>query len=485
MNEQPGRRSDLTRDQAREVQEKGRRILAALYAALRALKFYPVENVTVQHAIDELHGLVTSLVAEEGGAELRVVGDFFWLNEIRLRLDLTNYATFGSFASAMGDHGLGALEILPGVARAEWAPFLTVLLSQPQGEDPYSGFMARLAGAPVEHIDVRPQHDVHQPELEQEAALEAAKRTYVHSVKMASNVLGDVRLGKAVNIRKVKRAVQGIVDQVLANEPSMVAMTTLRDFDEYTFTHCVNVCIFSVIIGQRVGMNKMQLYELGMCALFHDVGKMRVSADVINKPTGLSESEWKDLKEHPTEGLLLLFQLLGFPDVPYRQMLAAYEHHMKVDLTGYPKNRRPRQPGLFSRIVAVADGFDAGTSIRSYQFRPWPPDRVLREMRDNARRGFDPLLVKLLISATGVYPPGTIVVLDTLELGIVAATNPDPEKMNQPVVKVISDAMGVPLAEPRTLDLSDVDPATGKTIRKVIKTASPEKYGITVSDYIT
>jgi HD-GYP domain-containing protein (c-di-GMP phosphodiesterase class II) len=303
-------------------------------------------------------------------------------------------------------------------------------------------------------------------------------------VKVAKDVLGDMRLGKAVNVRKVKRAVQGIVDQVLSNESSMITMTTLRDFDEYTFTHCVNVCIFSVIIGQRLGLERLQLYELGLGALFHDVGKQRVGHEIINKPGSLTDDEWVVLKEHPTEGLLILFNMHGFTDMPYRQMLMAYEHHMKIDLSGYPTNRRAREPSLFSRIVSVADAFDAGTSVRSYQYEPWPPDTVLQEMRDNPKRGFDTLLVKVLITATGVYPVGTLVILDTHELAVVAQVNPDPEMLHRPKVRVISDPVGIPLSEPVTLDLATDDPNTGGPIRQIIKTTDPQKYGIRVSDYL-
>lgn len=465
-------------------QEEGRKLLIAFYGAISALKLYPLENAAVQQALDELHGLVRRVAAADGGVEIRVVGDFFFLNETRLRLDLSNFSTFGSFARALQDHGIGAVEVLGGIQRQEWAPFLSVLLRKPHGEDPFQGFMDRLAETPVENIDLRPEKDVQEPERDEEA-LTAAKRTYAQSVQVAKDVMGDVRLGKAVNVRKVKRAVQGIVDQVLSNENSMVTMTTLRDFDEYTFTHCVNVCIFSVVIGQRLGLDKLQLYELGLGALFHDIGKQRVDYDIINKPGGLTEEEWVLLKEHTTEGLLCLFKMHGFADVPYRQMLMAYEHHMKIDLTGYPANKRKREPTLFSRIVAVADAFDAGTSVRSYQYNPWPPDAVLREMRDNPKRGFDTLLVKALITATGVYPIGTLVILDTHELAVVSEVNKNPDLLHRPKVKVISDAMGVPLAEPVTLDLAIDDPATGAPARGIIKTTDPQKYGIRVSDYLT
>jgi hypothetical protein len=165
-------------------------------------------------------------------------------------------------------------------------------------------------------------------------------------------------------------------------------------------------------------------------------------------------------------------------------MLMAYEHHMRIDLAGYPKNRRPRTPTLFSRIVAVADSFDAGTSIRSYQYEPNPPDLVLAEMRDNPKRGHDTLLVKALINATGVYPIGTLVILDSMEMAVVSGVNKDPNRLHQPVVKVISDSLGVPLSNPVTLDLSETDPGSGMPARSIIKTTDPQKYGIQVSDYL-
>jgi len=215
---------------------------------LSALRLYPVENEAVQQALTELHNLVQRIGQVDGSVEIRVVGDFFFLQETRLRLDLSNFSTFGSFARALHDHGIGAVEIGPGIQRSEWAPFLSMLLRNPSSEPRFESFLDRLSSTPVEHIDLRPVSDVEEPKDDEES-LTAAKRTYAQSVKVARDVLGDMRLGKAVNVRKVKRAVQGIVDQVLSNESSMVTMTTLRDFDEYTFTHCVNVCIFSVIIG--------------------------------------------------------------------------------------------------------------------------------------------------------------------------------------------------------------------------------------------
>ena len=197
-------------------------------------------------------------------------------------------------------------------------------------------------------------------------------------------------MGRTTNVKKVKRAVQLIVDQVLNNETSIVGLTTIRDYDEYTFTHSVNVCIFSVALGKKLGFGRLQLYDLGLAALLHDIGKARIPLDVLNKTTGLDEEEWQIMQPPPLARHAHAVQFLrGYEETPYRAILVAHEHHMKTDLTGYPRPIRPRKLGLYSRLVAVADGFDAATTRRSYQTVPIEPDAVLREMWENPRRGYD------------------------------------------------------------------------------------------------
>src|SRR5690606_20730737 len=213
-------------------------------------------------------------------------------------------------------HGIGAITVEKGVTREEWAPFISLLLREETGEgNAFQRFQERLQASPVRRIRVEEEKGAAPLPRDDDEAREAAKRTYAQSVQVAREVLTDFRLGKAVNVRRVKRAVQSIVDQVLNDESSMIGMTVLRDFDEYTFTHSVNVCIFSVVLGQKLGLSKLQLYELGLGALFHDIGKMRIDPDIINKAEGLTEDEFDAIREHPTEGLLALFNLNGFGEV--------------------------------------------------------------------------------------------------------------------------------------------------------------------------
>jgi HD-GYP domain-containing protein (c-di-GMP phosphodiesterase class II) len=311
----------------------------------------------------------------------------------------------------------------------------------------------------------------------------AATRTYTYSVAVTRDVINSVRMGRTPSIKKIKRVVQGIVDQILNEETSLIGLTTIRDYDEYTFTHSVNVCIFAVALGRRLGMTKFQLFELGLSALMHDIGKSRVPLGYLQKSEQLSEEEWRQIAAHPWLGVLVLFKLRRQQEeLSYRAMTVAYEHHMRADLSGYPKNIRSRSMSMTSKIVAVADGYDAATTRRAYQTTPYPPSAVLQEMRDNPRRGMDQIVVKAFINLLGIYPVGTLVVLDTFELAVVFAANPRAEALSRPIVRIVSDEQGNMLYPAPVIDLAEPD-ATGEYPRTIIKTADPERYGINVGDY--
>jgi hypothetical protein len=157
---------------------------------------------------------------------------------------------------------------------------------------------------------------------------------------------------------------------------------------------------------------------------------------------------------------------------------------MKVDLTGYPKHIRPRALALFSRIVAVADGYDAATSRRAYQTVPIEPDEVLREMWENPRRGYDPTIVKALINLLGIYPVGTCVILDTFEVGVVTAANPDLGHLNRPTIVLVTDPNGAALPPPGiAVDLA-ARQADGTFSRSIVKVTNPDRYGVSITPYL-
>lgn len=465
-----------------QIRKLGRQLIFTAYGALRAVKLYPVENAAVQKALSDLATQSNELLTGEGELELRMSGEFIFVNQTRLRLDLDNFASFSHLLALFRASGIGTVTIGEAVSAKDWLVFLS-LLQAPGVDDPTERLLqlqAKLEGAGVGTFALAPPAE--QGEQNKEKAKERAKRTYAQSVAATRDLMSSVRMGGSPNIKKIKRVVQGIVDQILNEETSLIGLTTIRDYDEYTFTHSVNVCIFSVALGKRLGLSKLQLYDLGMAALFHDIGKSRVPQSILNKEGGLTDDEWRLIASHPWLGVLALFQVRGAQELPYRAMVVAHEHHMKRDLTGYPRPIRDRQLSMFSKIVAIADGFDAATSRRSYQTVPFTPAQVMLEMRDNPRRGMDPVIVKAFINLTGIYPVGTLVVLDTFELGIVHAVNPLQDMLSRPIVRVISDAMGN-LVHPGDLhDLADKN-ADGVYLRTIIKTENPERYGIRVGDY--
>jgi HD-GYP domain-containing protein (c-di-GMP phosphodiesterase class II) len=468
------------------LRQAGRGLLLELYAALRSLKLYPLENATVQKALYDLEASAEALIQAEGDIEARLAGDFIFVNSTRLRLELDNYASFSHILTTFRAFEIGTLRVLPGADRREWQIFLSLLLSLSQratNEDLLTEFQRRLTEGGVRHLQLERALPQQEGMRESEEAREVAKRTYSQGVAVTKDVITGIRLGRATSVKRVKRAVQMIVDQVLNNETSLMGLTTLRDYDEYTFTHSVNVCIFAVALGKKLGFSKLQLYDLGMTALLHDVGKARVPLDILNKTTGLDEIEWKVMQAHPWLGALTLFGLRGYDEIPYRSILVAYEHHMKQDLTGYPRAVRQRALGMFSRIVSVADGFDAATTRRSYQTVPIEPDQVLREMWENPKRGYDTILVKALINLIGVYPVGTCVILDSFEVGIVAAPNPEATHLNRPLVRIVIGTDGGAIPAPGTLvNLAERDGAGGY-LRSIVKVTNPARYGLTVGDY--
>jgi HD-GYP domain-containing protein (c-di-GMP phosphodiesterase class II) len=474
------------------LRQAGRALLVAIHGAQRALKLYPLENAAVQRALDDVAAAADAACRIDGSVEIRLAGDVVFVNQTRLRLGLDNFAAFSGFVGTLKGCNVGVLRIDSGITRREWQAYLSILGTLPATLDPderYEQLQARLQQADIVRLAVGPPGEGSAGSGDGggngggAGGLERAKRTYAHGVAAARDVVHGVRMGRMPSTRRLKRAIQVIVDQVMDNELSITGMTTLREYDEYTFTHSVNVCIFAVALGKRIGLDRMQLYDLGLAALLHDMGKARLDPSIINKPTALDDAEWRSMQAHPWLGTLTLFKMREGEELPYRAILAAHEHHMKIDLSGYPRPVRPRHLGLFTRLVAVADGYDAATTRRVYQNVPWEADAVLNEMWNNPGRGYDPILVKALINLLGIYPVGTCVVLDTFEVAIVAGPGPDPEQLHRPLVRVAIDASGARIAPPGELVDLSVPGADGVFPRTIVKVTSADRYGIVVGDY--
>lgn len=466
------------------AQSVARAFVVAFHAAVRAVRLYPIENAAVQKALQELASNAERVMQADNGCELRRVGDYVFVNETRIRLGLDNYAAVSYVLGLLRGAGIGGVSLKSLPNSREWVVLIAFLQAPPleyPEEERLEQLEHRLADAGVVNFSLESPTVDREDEAELNAK-QRARQTYVRSLDVTREVMTQARLGRSAGLKRVKRAVQGIVDAILSDPSSLVGLTTLREFDEYTFVHSVNVCILSVALGRRLGLTKPQMLDLGLAALLHDIGKSRVSIDTLNKRGGLTDEERAELQSHTWQGVLAMFALPAGTGRPWRAMVSAFEHHLRVDLKGYPSTVRSRPLSLFSKIIAVADGFDAATTTRVYQSNPWTPADVLRGMRDNARLGFDPVIVKAFINLTGIYPIGTLVVLDTFEMGLVHAPNDDPNALSRPVVRLLSDEQGNMLPNSTLADLTDRF-EDGLYMRTIIRTEDPDRYGIRVSDY--
>lgn len=222
---------------------------------------------------------------------------------------------------------------------------------------------------------------------------EQAKRTLGNVLRCLDVYLHKPEALDVAMLVGLKRAVQLLVDQVQDNLAVLLQVRAEAASTPGLPAHSTRVSVLCLGMGQRLGLDRATLYELAISGLLHDVGKQRLSPEVVNKRGPLTDQEWVEMKRHPREGLVLLQGAHYDPRAAWRPMLAAYEHHMKVDQSGYPRVHRPRNVSLFSRIVAVADVYDAVTSPRSYRSRPWPQAMVLRNMLEQPRWGLDKAIV--------------------------------------------------------------------------------------------
>ncbi len=256
-----------------------------------------------------------------------------------------------------------------------------------------------------------------------------AMRTYGYAMHSLHNLSSKLSSNKNAGLGKVIQPIQKMVDLIMDDDNILLGLSTIRDYDDYTFTHSVNVAILSVCLGHRTGLSRASLGRLGLCGLFHDLGKIDVPKDVLNKPGKLDDGEFKLLKKHSLNSVRRIIHLRASFDRKSNIILAPFEHHLRFDLTGYPETPRKKPISLMGRIVAIADVYDAITSKRIYRDTFMSPDQALGFMQKGAGTDFDPILLKLFINMLGIYPLGTILRLEDNSLGIVTSNDENTDEL--------------------------------------------------------
>ncbi len=311
-----------------------------------------------------------------------------------------------------------------------------------------------------------------------------ARRTFFHALRCSRWHAGRLAGESVPELRRSRQVVHQIIDTLVEEEFSLLALTALKAFDVQTFLHSVNVCILSTALGQRLGLNKRELSELGVAALFHDLGKMTVPKPVLHKPGTFNPAEWEIMRTHPLEGVRTLLRAGKLSDLVIKVMLVGLEHHMRYDLTGYPRLGDQWEISVLSRIVSIADCYDAMTSRRSYEEERLIPHRVMVHMLGRAGKNFDPVLMRLFVCLLGLYPVGSLVELATGELSVVVAS--DPQDPTCPVVRLVRERDGR-LIDPTDLRLLNLAECTdlGAGTRRILRALDPEEERIDLTSYLT
>ncbi|WP_031483165.1 HD-GYP domain-containing protein [Maridesulfovibrio frigidus] len=300
-------------------------------------------------------------------------------------------------------------------------------------------------------------------------AMPAARKIHDEAMNYSKKLFADIQSGKEIELEDAVPIVDKIIENVSANKSASLTLSFLKRYDEYTYTHSINVNLFSILLGKDMGLDREQLQHLGIAALFHDVGKGRVPSEVLNKPGKLTEDEFDIMKGHPLLGLKVLRSVDGLsPEI----LRGVVEHHERFNGTGYPRQLEGDGIHPYGRMIAIADVYDALTSVRVYK-KAMTAAKTLTLMYKWKGTDFDPVYLNRFVRVIGIYPPGSFVQLNDERYALVLETNENAPL--KPMVKILFDKRRKPLRH-ECIDLSTYD-LNGKEL-KVLCQPDPDELGV-------
>jgi len=461
-------------------------LVTKIHVLMRISQIYDSKNVALHQFVQESIQTINTLIKREGTLSLKILKDDFFLNGQRLRYSVEGFTSFKYLLSQWKKRMIGEVIFSSQVDESMLREFIYTLIHLEEGREGNATFFNdRLASCHITSIKVNPLEAVEGEEkaftLQQEDQKEVAKKVFFETIGTIKEAITNIKGNQYADIRKLKRLAQKAVHLVIEDEPILLGMTTIKNYDEYTFNHSVNVSIYSLAMGKRLGFSKKTLSELGITALLHDLGKSKIPREVLNKPASLNEEEWAMMKKHPLTGVEIVLNLKQLGEINPRMVVGIFDHHLKSDLSGYPKLFRKKEVSLFGRIIQIADSYDAMTTPRIYKKTPYTPEQALAIMLREKTIHFDPLLLKLFIGLVGIYPIGSLVLLNTRELGIVYKPSHDARWLDRPTIIVVArNAKGDVKKE--VVDLMETD-GSGRYKRSVVKTLDPYQYHIDIAKY--
>ena len=301
----------------------------------------------------------------------------------------------------------------------------------------------------------------------------AIRQMYSSAVQSAEVAWQSAEIEGIPDAPAALQTVEGLADAVTQNRTALMALTAMRNYDNYTFTHMVNVSILAMAQARALGIDGRLLREFGLSALMHDIGKVRTPKEILNKPDKLTDAEFDIMRRHVVDGAEILRRT---PEMPILAPIVAFEHHLRLDGSGYPRTVKREAMNLGSMLCAISDVYDAMRSQRAYQ-QAYPTDRIVAVLKRNEGAQLDQNLVRRFVQLLGIYPPGNLVKLSTGEVAVVLRVHaPDPHR---PRVRVLFAADGTRLDLPFERNLWEVQRDRSETeLETVIAPVEPADYNI-------
>ena len=483
----------------------GIQLVTQLNVLIKTSRIYDPTNAALDNPVDAMLTLIKTM-AHDQPVTLRLQNDFLFLGDSHLKVTAQQMAVATSVIDALNAWRIGGVSFSFTVESKDLRGFAALFVGLDPENKTIEDFRKEITVRGIAGIELEEERQLHVREGSGPVGKNGsetvgstgpegpkstdptpqrkmnAKNGYAKVARSVGTLTQSARERGTVSFKQAKRAIQNIVDLMMDDEATVLGLTTLRCHDQYTHNHSVNVSLLSIALANRAGYPKGELADLGLAALFHDMGKSTIPMEVLNKPGEFSDDDWVAMRNHPTEGVLSLSKLRGITNLPGRMAAASFEHHMNLDFSGYPKLTVPWTLSLTGRILTIADCYDAMTSSRVYRREPMSPSKVLNMMFSKSGKAFDAVLLKLFVNCVGIIPIGSLVMLETSELAVVLKPAVDKTNAERPFVKVITDPQGNSIDQGREVDLTEKDEA-GDFRHSIIRLIDNTEYKLDTSRY--
>jgi HD-GYP domain-containing protein (c-di-GMP phosphodiesterase class II) len=438
-------------------EEIARQLVQAFVSSLKGLKLYPLQHPALARQIQTFLGVLRQ--CHQTSPTLRI-GLHDGVLVVADQLLSDGMPAADDLSKLLQSLELTGLQFDLGVSEAEFSRLLTLLTTSSKGA---SSVESLLSAGSLPHI-----HSLIQ-EPEQESLTPRA--VYGRALKVVDSIFHDVRLGKIPSSAEAVSVMGDMVKLMISEPDTLFALSMLKDYDNYTFTHSVNVSVISLAVGRACGLNEEQLRTLGLGALLHDLGKLKVDVAIITKPGRLTAEEFAEIKKHPGDGAALVVEMEGITSEVVDIVLG---HHLRFDRSGYPDSAQGQVMSTMIDMTAIADTYDALTTLRSYQ-RPFTPRNATEKLRELSGTTLHPDYVEKFILSLGTYPVGTLVRLDSNEIGLVVKV--EVQERDAVKLKILFDSNGSKLPAPPLLELVNAETA------RIVAEVDPFTKGVDVTAY--